>query len=210
MIVRAKSRIHTFILKYNIGILSCLFFLASAIFYIKAERIRSITKPNNPDAFLDRDIVIIKDVIDGDELLIEKDGVQTNLRLLGIKSFNPSLSDPLVSEFGQVCFQYLISKAKGQKASIKIPEKRVGGEGRLLGTLFLSDKSQNYQNDLSKDLISKGYSMVYTRYDFELMPEYLKVENQARDEKNGFWGNDNISNRAISMKKIWEEEKLID
>ena len=86
MIVRTTSRIHTFILKYNIGLLSCLFFLASAIFYIKAERIRSITKPNNPDAFLDGDIVIIKDVIDGDELLIEKDGVQTNLRLLGISS----------------------------------------------------------------------------------------------------------------------------
>ena len=135
-------------------------FSASAIFYIKAERIRSITKPNNPDAFLDGDIVIIKDVIDGDELLIEKDGVQTNLRLLGIKSFNPSLSDPLVSEFGQVCFQYLISTVKDQKASIKIPEKRVMAKADYLG-LFLSDKSRNYQNDLSKDLISKGYSMVY-------------------------------------------------
>lgn len=210
MIVRTTSKLYAFIVKYNIGIISFLILISSAIFYIKAENIRSFTKPNNPDAFLDGDIVIVKEVIDGDELLIEKDGTQTNLRLLGIKSFNSSLSDPMVSEYGQVCFQYLVSTAKGQNASIKIPEKRVGGEGRLLGTLFLADQSQEYKIDLGMDLISRGYSMVYTRYDFELMPKYLEKENKAQKQKNGFWGNENISNRAISMKKIWEEEKLID
>ena len=52
--------------------------------------------------------------------------------------------------------------------------------------------------------------MVYSRYDFDLMIKYLKVENQTKLEKKGFWGNETISNRVIAMKKIWEEEKLID
>lgn len=204
------KKLYAFILKYNIGLLSLIVLLAAAQFYREAERIRLITKPNNPNAFGDGDIVRVIDVIDGDELLIEKDGTQTNLRILGIKSFNSSLSDPLITEYGRVCFQYLRSTAKNQKAKIKIPSKRVGGQGRLLGTLFLADQSGQYRFDLGKDLISKGYSMVYSRYDFDLMLKYLEVENQSKLEKNGFWGNKTISNRVISMKNIWEEEKLVD
>ena len=52
--------------------------------------------------------------------------------------------------------------------------------------------------------------MVYSRYDFDLMLKYLEVENQSKFEKNGFWGNETISNRVISMKNIWEDEKLGD
>ncbi|MCH1420140.1 thermonuclease family protein [bacterium] len=207
--IKAK-KLYAFILKYNIGLLSLIFLLAAAQFYREAERIRLITKPNNPDAFGDGDIVRVIDVIDGDEVLIEKDGTQTNLRILGIKSFNSTLSDPTVTEYGRICLQYLQSTTKNQKAKIKIPTKRVGGEGRLLGTLFLADQSGQYRFDLGEDLISKGYSMVYSRYDFDLMIKYLKVENQTKLEKKGFWGNETISNRVIAMKKIWEEEKLID
>lgn len=59
------------------------------------ERIHS----SNPDAFATGDIVTIAGVIDGDELLIEnQEGVPTRLRILGIKSFSPTLSDPLLSE----------------------------------------------------------------------------------------------------------------
>jgi len=210
MIVRTTSRIYSFILNYNIGILACLILAASVNYYVNAERIRAITKPNNPDAFADGDIVLIKAAIDGDELLIEKGGVQTNLRILGIKSFNPSLSDPLLSEYGQVCFQYLQTNIKNKKARLKISDKGVGDEGRLLGTIFTNDLSGEYSIDLGKDLISKGYSMVYTRYDFELMPEYLQAEEKAKAANAGFWSNEKITARAESMKKLWEEEKLID
>lgn len=210
MLVRTTSRFFLFIIKYNISIFSCIILLASANFYINAERIRAITKPNNPDAFSDGDIVLIKEAIDGDELLIEKDGVQTNLRILGIKSFNPSLSDPLLTEFGQVCFQYLHSTYNGSNASLKLSDKGVGNEGRLLGTLYATDDSGKYTKDIGENLISKGFSMVYTRYDFKLMPQYLKTENKAKNEKAGFWGNEKISKRVDSMKQLWEEEKLID
>ena len=100
--IKAK-KLYAFILKYNIGLLSLIFLLAAAQFYREAERIRLITKPNNPDAFGDGDIVRVIDVIDGDEVLSEKDGPQTNLIILGIKSFNSTLSDPTVTEYGRIC-----------------------------------------------------------------------------------------------------------
>ena len=184
--------------------------VASFCFYNNAERIRAITKPNNPDAFVTGDIVLIKEAIDGDELLIEKEGVQTNMRLLGIKSFNPTFSDPSLSEYGQNCFQYIQYHMEGQLAKLEVPEKRTGDEGRLLGTLFAKNEDGEYTVDLGLELISKGYSLAYTRYDFKLMPQYLAAEEVAKEAHTGFWSNEQITERAASMRKLWEEERLID
>ena len=98
------------------------------------ERIHS----SNPDAFATGGIVTIVGVIDGDELLIEnQEGVPTRLRILGIKSFSPTLSDPLLSEYGKICFDYLKARVTHQSARLEIPGKILDTEGRLLGSLFL-------------------------------------------------------------------------
>ena len=210
MAVTTTSRFRSFAVRYNIGILSSILLAASLVFYINAERIRAITNSNNPDAFASGDIVTIKEAIDGDDLLIEKEGVLTNLRLLGIESFNPTVSDPLLSEYGQICFQYIQSRMEGKQARLEVPEKRTGGKGRLLGTLYAQDEAGKYTVDLGLELISKGYSLAYTRYDFKLMSQYLAAEQKARNAHEGFWSNERIAARAASMRKLWEEEKLND
>ena len=210
MVVTPSSRFRFFVIRYNMGILSSILLFASLIFYINAERIRAITKSDNPDAFVSGDIVTVKEAIDGDDLLIEKEGVLTNLRLLGIESFNPTVSDPLLSEYGQICFQYIKSRMEGKQARLEIPEKRTGSKGRLLGTLYVQDKTGEYTIDLGLELISKGYSLAYTRYHFKFMPQYLAAEQKAKNSHEGFWSNERIAARAISMRKLWEEEKLND
>ena len=204
------ARIRSFLVQNNILLLSAVLLSFAAFFFHGAEKIRDVTNSSNPDAFDSGDIVTVKEALDGDNLLIEKEGILTDLRLLGIDSFSPTVSDPLLSEYGQICFQYLQSRMVGETGRLEVPEKRTGDKGRLLGTLFVKDDAGDYTLDVALDLIKKGYSLVYTRYDFDKMDEYLKAEAEARRQKQGCWGNPSIAARADSMKKLWEEEKAND
>ena len=207
----SKSRTMAFLGKYNIRILTLILLSASIYFFIGAQRIRSITSADNPDKFSSGDIVTILEVIDGDEVLIgQGEGITTVLRLLGIKSFDSSVSDPLLSEYGKICFKYLKNRIADQTAKIVISDKRLDTEGRLLGTLFLKDSQGEYTVNLALELVERGYTLVYTRFDFDDMKTYLDVQEQAKNENAGFWSDERIKARASSLRALWDEEKLND
>jgi endonuclease YncB( thermonuclease family) len=210
-VIYSKSRMVSFLAKYNIRILTLVLLAASIYFFAGAQRILSITSADNPDIFSSGDIVNILDIIDGDEVLIGDDkGGKTVLRLLGIKSFSPTVSDPLLSEYGKICFKYLKSIAIGQTAKITISSKQLDTEGRLLGTLFLKDPQEQFTVDLGLELVEKGYTLVYTKFDFANMKPYLEVQEQARNENAGFWSDERIKARAVSLKVLWDKEKQND
>jgi len=191
-------------------IILCL--LSAALYFtFGVQRLLDRIHSSNPDAFTTGDIVTVVDVIDGDELLIESQaGVPTRLRLLGIKSFSPTVSDPLLSEYGKICFDYLKARVSDQPVRLEIAEKVLDGEGRLLGTLFLKNPAGAYTIDLARDLVDKGYTLVYTRYRFEKMADYLAAQQGARALYNGFWSNDIITVRSLALLKLWEEEAAND
>jgi endonuclease YncB( thermonuclease family) len=188
------------------GLLGC-----SAFFFIGAQRTRSLTEADHPELFADGDIVEVLKVIDGDELLIgdDRDGT-TKFRILGIKSFSATVSDPLLSEYGKICFDYLDAVVVGKKARLLVADKGLDDEGRLLGTLFTEDGDGEYMSDLAVDLLGKGYTLVYTRFDFPEMAEYLDVQRRAKQANTGFWSNERIAARAESMLLLWKEEKNRD
>lgn len=203
--------IRTFLAKYNITIVIFILFSASVFYLIGAQRMMSLVHSSNPDAFSTGEIVRIVGVIDGDEVLIENnEGTTTRLRVLGIKSFSSTVSDPTLSEYGKICFHYLKAKVDGQRAKLDIPDKTLDGEGRLLGMLFLKDTEGEYVVDMGLDLVSKGYSLVYTRYDFAHMQPYLAIQQEAQKNGAGFWSNEVIAARSMSLLKLWEEERLSD
>lgn len=206
-----RSRAVSFLVKHNIRILTLVLLAASIHFFVGAQRIRSITLASNPDLFSSDDTVNILEVIDGDEVLIgDGKGGRTVLRLLGIKSFSPTVSDPLLSEYGKICFQYLKARAIDQTAKIIISSKQLDTEGRLLGTLFLKDSQEQYTVDLGLELVKRGYTLVYTRFDFDDMKPYLEVQEQAKRENAGFWSDERIEARALSLRVLWDEEKRND
>ena len=206
-----KLLIRDFLEKHNITIVTLILLSASVFYLIGAQRKMSLIHSSNPEAFSDGEIVVISGVVDGDEVLIENDkGITTRFRVLGIKSFSSTVSDPALSEYGKICFQYLKTKATEQKARLSLADNAVDGEGRLLGTLFLLDSKGQYSVDVGLDLISKGYSLVYTRYDFDRIQQYLDVQKKAQQDGAGFWSNAMIAARSISLLKMWEEERLSD
>lgn len=203
--------IKDFLEKHNITILTLILLSASVFYLIGAQRTMSLIHSSNPDAFSDGEIVVISGVVDGDEVLIENTkGITTRFRIMGIKSFSSTVSDPALSEYGKICFQYLKAKATDQNARLNLTGTTVDGEGRLLGTLFLKDSKGQYTVDMGLDLIGKGYSLVYTRYDFDRMQSYLDSQKKAQQDGAGFWSNEMIAARSLSLLKMWQEERLSD
>lgn len=202
-----RSSIRCFWGRHNLTIMVLCLLSASLYYTIGVQRMLERIHSSNPDAFATGDIVTIVGVIDGDELLIEnQEGVPTRLRILGIKSFSPTLSDPLLSEYGKICFDYLQARVTHQPVRLEISEKVLDTEGRLLGTLFLKNPQGEYTIDLARDLVDKGYTLVYTRFRFGKMADYLTVQQGARANYNGFWSNDIVSARSLALLKLWEEE----
>ena len=206
----------TFFKNYLLEFLSVLMLAAALFFFINVQGIKSSLKKTNPEAFRNNELVKITKIIDGDEVFVESQkGTKAIIRLLGIKSFDPTTSDPAILEYGKICFNFLEQKVLNKQAQVKLPaEIIIDKKGRLIAYLFLKDKDKDndsdndYSVDLGKLLLQKGISMVYTRYDFAKMKEYLEVEAAANANHIGFWANKSIKSRVESLKKLWMEERL--
>jgi len=197
--------------RYHLGLVTLLLFSVGCFFLVGALRFKSAIGASAPERFTTNETVRITDVIDGDELLIaNSDGAKTVLRLIGIQSFNPTVSDPTLSEYGRICFNYLKGLTLDQDARLEISEKRIDDEGRLLGTLYLEGGDGKGTVDVAGDLIRKGYTLVYTKYDFEKMDQYLSIQRAAKDQKAGLWSDPKIASRAESMVNMWTRERVND
>mgnify|MGYP001553104612 FL=1 len=213
---KRKGSFRHFLLQNAISLITLVLFTASAFFTVQVVLMRQQLRYSDPSLFQNGDIVQVFKVVDGDEVRIavsdaaDPETSSTVVRLLGIKSFDATVSDPMLSEYGKICFDYLKSCAEGKLARLEIPEKRLGDKGRLLGTLFLEDETGAYTLDLCSELIARGYTLVYTRYDFERMQTYLEIQNRAKQDHSGFWGNPRIASKAEALNMIWMEEKTGD
>ena len=52
--------------------------------------------------------------------------------------------------------------------------------------------------------------LVYTRYRFGKMADYLAAQQGARANFNGFWSNDIVTVRSLALLKLWGEEAAND
>ena len=179
--------------------------LALACFYfVQVQRQRNAMLSNHPERFSDGDLVTVSRVIDGDEIRIQKADVSTRVRILGIKSFDSTQRDFLLTEYGKVAVDFLSQEVLNQEVKIKIAAKRIDDEGRLLATIFFGE---NKQQDLADVMVAEGLTLVYTKYPFPQMTHYLASQDKAKSEKQGLWQNQGVSARADSMLKLWSSER---
>lgn len=198
------NRIWSFLTKHFLNLLTVGLLLASLFYFLAIQPVRNRALSSNPELFTDGETVTVTRVIDGDELRIENDKGSTRMRLLGIKSFDASANDFLVSEIGKMCVDYLENNFVGQRARLRISPKGVDGEGRLLGSLFVGEAQDR---DLARELIDQGMTLVYLRYDFADLEDYQSVQQQARTEGRGLWLNERVTTRAESLLSMWQRER---
>lgn len=145
--------------------------------------------------------VTVVRIIDGDEISVKLDNNQFIVRLLGISSFNPTINDPSIQNVAQNALIYLEKNLLNKEVTVVFDNFVKDEENRLISYL-----AQNGR-DIGLDMVDSGYTLVYTKYKFSRMHEYLKHENAAMLAKQGLWGNPVITQRSIQLKKIWEQSK---
>jgi endonuclease YncB( thermonuclease family) len=179
---------------------------ASTFFFISAEGFRRSIRRRQTEGFRTGDLVRVTRVIDGDELVVvDARNRQTVVRLLGVKSFDPTRNDPLLKQYGTICVDHIKSQFVGKDARLTVGEPRTDRHGRLLAYLAVTVDGSDL--DVGLDLVRRGLSLVYNRYEFSRMDSYARAEIEAMNAKAGLWSNAGVASRAQALKAVWDERR---
>jgi len=197
-------RFTNFVARNYLNLFSAGLLLAALFYFAQVQQLRIATLSNNPELFSDGDLAVVTRVIDGDELRIRNSRGSTLVRVLGIKSFDATERDLLLAEYGKVAVDYLEAEAVGKEMRVQLADKKVDGEGRLLATLYTGEQ---HDQDLAETMLANGLTLVFTKFAFESMDEYLKFQDVAKENKIGLWQNQRVSARSESMLNLWNQER---
>ncbi len=123
-------------------------------------------------------------VVDGDTIIVDIDGAETRVRLIGIdtpESVHPD--DTLNSERGQVASDFTSALLTGKQVYLEYDEEMTDKYGRTLAYVFLSDKTM-----IEAELLKNGMAEVMTIEPNSKYASYFeKLEAEAQRNKSGFW-----------------------
>src|SRR5690606_35315091 len=124
-------------------------------------------------------------VIDGDTIVIDKDGMDETVRFIGIDTPETVHPSKLVQCFGQEASRVTKEWLEGRSVSLEIDP--VEGERdkyrRLLGYVYRDDGLF-----VNLELIRQGYAYEYTyNLPYRYQAEFHNAEIEARAEEAGLW-----------------------
>lgn len=181
--------------KYFISIITII--LSVFLSYIASLTNREIskqsieTKTNQNIVIIDNKDYKLFDVIritDGDTILIDYNGTNEKIRLIGVNT--PETVDPrkIVECFGEEASKY--TKLLLENRSVKIEFDESQGKrdkyGRLLAYVFRDDGLF-----INKNLIDMGYGYEYTyKYPYKYQNEFKGSQKNASLRKLGLWADE--------------------
>lgn len=139
-------------------------------------------------------------VVDGDTIVVEKDGSPVTVRLIGLDT--PETVDPRkpVQCFGREASEKMRQVVGGQ--SVRLEGDPSQGEldkyGRLLAYVFVPANATPDGILVNKYMIAEGYGHEYT-YDipYKYMEEFKAAERGAREAKRGLWADAICANDSV-------------
>ncbi|MCZ6514559.1 MAG: thermonuclease family protein [Acidobacteria bacterium] len=118
-------------------------------------------------------------VIDGDTILLERG---ERVRLIGVDT--PEIAHPQGPEekFGKEASAFTERLAEGKPVRLEFGREREDAYGRTLAYVYLEDGTL-----LNAELIRQGLGTAYTRYPFRFEEEFIRLEQEARQNGRGMW-----------------------
>jgi micrococcal nuclease len=135
-------------------------------------------------------------VYDGDTLKVDPIG---KVRLIGIDSpeRENSQRDRYLTKQGisaarqrqiyKLAKKFNIEHVKGKRVTLSFDDSPSDRHGRLLAYVHLPDGQL-----LNRVLLEQGLAVVYRRFGFRMKEDFLAAEEQARQNKSGLWGKDQL------------------
>ncbi|GHV92335.1 hypothetical protein AGMMS50268_28380 [Spirochaetia bacterium] len=129
--------------------------------------------------------------VDGDTVRVripnppEGLGTVETIRLIGVDT--PETVHPRreVEFFGKEASDFTKQKLLGKQVNLAFDWDTRDKYGRLLAYIYTADGAC-----FNAALIREGYGHAYTRFTFQFMDEFRALEQEARREKRGLWGNE--------------------
>ena len=122
-------------------------------------------------------------VVDGDTFVIEYEGAQEKVRLIGVdtpESVHPNKEKN--TEFGNEVSSYSKEQLTGKKVALEFDVEKRDKYGRLLAYVYLDGQMYN------KILLEKGYAKIATYPpNVKYVDDFTKIQKQAREDKQGLW-----------------------
>lgn len=145
--------------------------------------------------------VTLVDVLDGDELVVTApSGANFRVRILGIKAFDPTATEPGISIFGKFAVVYL-TKFKGERLRLEFQEFKKDSRGRLLSYVMVG------KEDLGGTLVARGLALAYVKYPVAREEQYRRAMVKAEQERKGLWYNQRAIDRARALIASWEADR---
>jgi endonuclease YncB( thermonuclease family) len=140
-------------------------------------------------------------VLNGDEVIVEKNGDRATLRMLGIRSFDPVVNEFEITAFGRASVSFLYTWVLNKAVRVGFDTTIKDVRGRYLG--FLDRDGV----DINRRMVEEGVAMVYTEYPFAREAEYLSTEVLARAAGRGIWGGQRTRTRIRALRHDWDSAR---
>lgn len=127
----------------------------------------------------------VKRVVDGDTLVLEKEGTEYKVRLIGVNTpESVHLDKTKNTEFGKVASEFTKKRLENKTVDIEFDAGPTDRYGRLLVYLFVDGVSYN------EVLLEEGMAevMIYSP-NVKNAELYKSIEKVAKDKKVGLWKN---------------------
>lgn len=121
-------------------------------------------------------------VIDGDTIIVIIDGKKEKVRLIGVDT--PEKDGPYTKEehFSREASAFTREMTEGENVRLEYDWQKRDKYGRLLAYIFLEDNTF-----LNAELIKQGYATVFRKFRFKYRDDFIRYEQEARDNKKGLW-----------------------
>ena len=123
-------------------------------------------------------------VIDGDTVIIDLDGKETRVRLIGVDTPETVHPRKPVEFYGKEASRFTTNLLKGESVYVEYDQQKQDKYGRTLAYLYRVPDGLF----VNLEIVRQGYGHAYTQYPFKYLELFRRHERAAREAGRGLWG----------------------
>jgi len=135
----------------------------------------------------------------GHELIMQKDGKDAVLRMVGIYTFPISVHEkPAIAGHAKASRDFAVEELKGKDVTLRLELKNTDPRGRYLGFIEVGGV------DFNLTMVAQGQAALYTEYPFSREQAYTTAEDGPRKARTGMWKGDTALKRLKALRGTWK------
>ena len=140
-----------------------------------------ITNAENKSSFSNK-FYYCSYVIDGDTIVVIIDGKKEKVRLIGVDT--PEKDGPYTKKepFSREASAFTKKITEGKKVRLEYDWQKRDKYARLRAYVYLENNTF-----LNAEIIRQGYGTVFRKFRFKYRNDFIRYEQEARDNKRGLW-----------------------